>query len=39
MARVEGDVAFTTLLNRLLELKLAIPEEEVNWHFSLFSQG
>ncbi|MCM2677624.1 cytochrome P450 [Shouchella plakortidis] len=39
LARVEGDIAFTTLLNRLPNLRLSIPPEEVNWQFSLSSQG
>jgi cytochrome P450 family 107 subfamily K polypeptide 1 len=31
LARVEGQVAFTTLFRRFPELRLAIPAEEVHW--------
>jgi cytochrome P450 len=31
LARVEGNVAFTTLFRRFPELRLAIPAEEVRW--------
>ncbi|MBV9453721.1 MAG: cytochrome P450 [Rubrobacter sp.] len=31
LARVEGQVAFTTLFQRFPELRLAVPAEEVNW--------
>lgn len=31
LARLEGDVAFTTLLRRMPELHLAIPRESVTW--------
>src|ERR671938_782513 len=31
LARVEGQVAFTTLFRRFPELRLAIPAEEVSW--------
>lgn len=39
LARVEGDVAFTTLLRRLPALQLSIPQEEIHWHSALSSQG
>jgi len=39
LARVEGDVAFTTLLSRLPDLRLRVPQEEVDWHVTLSSQG
>lgn len=39
LARVEGDVAFTTLLKRMPNLRLSIPREDVDWHFMLSSQG
>jgi cytochrome P450 len=39
LARVEGDVAFSTLLRRMPGLRLGIPREEVAWHFALSSQG
>lgn len=31
LARLEGDVAFTTLLRRLPDLHLAVPRDEVSW--------
>ncbi|MCF7754526.1 cytochrome P450 [Paenibacillus xylanexedens] len=39
LARVEGDVAFTTLLRRLPDLQLRVPQEEIQWHSALSSQG
>ncbi|MGG3177915.1 cytochrome P450 [Priestia megaterium] len=39
LARVEGDVAFSTLLKRMPNLSLNIPRENVDWHFTLSSQG
>ncbi|WP_088104802.1 cytochrome P450 family protein [Halalkalibacter urbisdiaboli] len=39
LARVEGDIAFTTLLKRMPNLQLNIPRENVNWHFKLAAQG
>jgi cytochrome P450 len=37
LARLEGDIAFTTLLRRLPNLRLAIPRDAVTWrgNFSL----
>ncbi|NGZ74662.1 cytochrome P450 family protein [Saccharibacillus alkalitolerans] len=39
LARIEADVAFSTLLRRMPELRLAIPREDVAWSFALSSQG
>jgi cytochrome P450 len=35
LARLEGDVAFTTLLRRLPDLRLAVPRESLSWHSTL----
>jgi cytochrome P450 len=32
LARLEGDIAFTTLLRRMPDLRLAVPRESVMWH-------
>ncbi|WP_176585865.1 cytochrome P450 family protein [Priestia megaterium] len=39
LARVEGDIAFTTLLRRMPNLRLSIPRENVNWQSKLASHG
>jgi cytochrome P450 len=39
LARVEGDIAFTTLLRRMPDLRLSIPREDVKWKFKLAAQG
>ena len=39
LARVEGDIAFTTLLRRMPNLRLSVPRESLNWHSTLTSQG
>ncbi|WP_411343676.1 cytochrome P450 family protein [Paenibacillus sp. WLX1005] len=39
LARVEGDVAFTTLLQRMPNIRLGIPRDDIVWHFSLSSQS
>ncbi|MCY7939627.1 cytochrome P450 [Bacillus inaquosorum] len=39
LARVEADIAFTTLLRRMPNLRLSIPRESLTWHFKLNSQG
>ncbi|MGE7662768.1 cytochrome P450 family protein [Peribacillus sp. NPDC097197] len=39
LARIEGDIAFTTLLKRMPNLRLSIPKEKVEWQFSLSSQS
>ncbi|MER5835753.1 cytochrome P450, partial [Streptomyces sp. NPDC002130] len=33
LSRVEGNIAFTTLLRRLPGLRLAVPADEVDWLF------
>lgn len=38
LARIEGEIAFNTLLRRMPALKLAIPRQDVEWHFALSSQ-
>lgn len=39
LARLEGDIAFTTLLRRMPNLHLGIPRENITWHFSLNSRS
>lgn len=39
LARIEGDIAFTTLLKRMPNLRLSIPRDEIPWNFTLSSQG
>lgn len=39
LARLEGDIAFTTLLRRMPDLKLAIPREEVQWRGNVTLRG
>ncbi|CAM3120489.1 cytochrome P450 [Paenibacillus taichungensis] len=39
LARVEGDIAFTTLLKRMPNLRLNIPRENIEWHLALSSQS
>jgi len=39
LARVEGDIAFTTLLKRMPNIHLSIPRENVSWKFKLAAQG
>ncbi|MDX6152703.1 cytochrome P450 [Marinococcus sp. PL1-022] len=39
LARIEGDVAFSTLFQRLPNLQLKYPREEITWSFVLSSQG
>ena len=39
LARLEGDIAFTTLLQRMPGLKLAIPREEVQWRSNVTLRG
>ena len=39
LARVEGDIAFTTLLKRFPDLRLNVPKETIEWQFALSSQG
>jgi cytochrome P450 len=35
LARLEGDIAFTTLLRRMPDLRLAVPLESITWHVTL----
>lgn len=39
LARLEGDIAFTTLLKRMPGLRLSIPRESITWQFSLNSRS
>lgn len=39
LARLEGDIAFTTLLRRMPNLRLAVPRESITWNFSLNSRS
>ena len=39
LARVEGNIAFTTLLKRMPNLQLSIPREDVSWKFKLAAQS
>lgn len=39
LARVEGDIAFTTLLKRMPNLWLAVPRENITWQSSLNSRS
>jgi len=39
LARLEGDIAFTTLLSRMSNLRLSIPRESITWHFALNSRS
>jgi len=39
LARLEGQIAFTTLLGRLSSLQLAIPPNNLPWRRSLFLRG
>lgn len=39
LARMEGDIAFTTLLTRMPRLRLSIPRENVKWNYALLSQS
>ncbi|UOQ92224.1 cytochrome P450 [Halobacillus shinanisalinarum] len=39
LARMEGDIAFSTLLRRMPDLQLGIPRENVTWQFTLSTQG
>src|SRR5262249_24790385 len=39
LARLEGVVAFSTLLRRIPDLRLAIPREEVSWRVSANLRG
>jgi cytochrome P450 len=39
LARLEGQIAFTTLLSRMPDLALAIPRHEVHWRDATFLRG
>ena len=39
LARLEGQIAFATLLSRMPDLALAIPRQEVRWRDSTFLRG
>ncbi len=39
LARLEGDIAFTTLLTRMPNLRLSIPRESITWTFALNSRS
>lgn len=39
LARVEGNIAFTTLLKRMPNLQLNVPREDVRWKFKLAAQS
>ncbi|MNJ41654.1 cytochrome P450 family protein [Paenibacillus bouchesdurhonensis] len=39
LARMEGEIAFTTLLTRVPGIRLNMPREKVKWNFTLSSQG
>lgn len=39
LARVEGDIAFSTLLRRMPDLRLSVPRDSITLHFKLSSQG
>lgn len=38
LARQEGDIAFTTLLRRMPNLRISVPRESLIWHVNLNSQ-
>ncbi len=39
LARLEGSIAFTTLLTRLPNLRLAVPRDSLTWQFNLNSRS
>jgi cytochrome P450 len=39
LARLEGDIAFTTLLKRMPDLRLSVPRESIAWNFALNSRS
>lgn len=39
LARLEGDIAFSTLLRRMPNLRLSVPRESITWNFSLNSRS
>jgi cytochrome P450 len=39
LARLEGSIAFSTLLRRMPNLRLSVPRENITWHFALNSRS
>jgi cytochrome P450 len=39
LARLEGDIAFTTLLKRMPDIRLNVPRESITWHGALNVRG
>ncbi len=39
LARLEGDIAFSTLLTRMPNLRLSVPRESITWNFALNSRS
>lgn len=39
LARLEGDIAFSTLLRRMPDLHLRVPRESITWNFALNSRS
>ncbi len=39
LARLESDIAFTTLLRRMPDLRLSVPRESITWNFALNSRS
>jgi cytochrome P450 len=39
LARLEGEIAFNALLDRLPSIRLAIPAKDLQWHNSLVLRG
>lgn len=39
LARLEGDIAFTTLLKRMPDLRLAVPRETITWRGNFTLRG
>jgi len=39
LARLEGDIAVTTLLKRMPDLRLSVPRENITWNFALNSRS
>src|SRR5258707_3450437 len=39
LARLESDIAFTTLLRRMPDLRLSVPPESITWNFALNSRS
>lgn len=39
LARLEGDIAFSTLLRRMPDIHLNVPRESINWNYSMVLRG